>query len=447
MRYLGTLDDKAIEYPFGSAQVSLELTNKQLFNHVLFDTDGTGDLLVEGGFLIASEEAMTLAPEDSVMISAIEAGLVKVAARIHSFDEYLEDRRRVRHKVPPKDSRSTAYFNRLQQACDSSSAFLEYSLSGTDALTFAALLALSMEKTSQDLLAQIGPDVADRFPQFFEQTYISGNQGKPWTARAAWEGILRQLNAPENIRHALMILANRERQIIRGAAFAVQNGLEITVDTGFAAAPHPLAERVPFVSGNWSFNLAKGLPKVPYKLVMKNRRKLFEQLGPGSNSRLTKLRAEFIARRDELLRKGDAGQRQENYDLAGEDYEREIWRVIGQEPPSDWKLVNVAVGGLAGLVVDRGLVEPCQRICPFLRETSRRHLLTRGTAYLFTVGAMLSENVLGEAVEDEISQRYADLTDGTDDVYRTIVSKRVNSHQQLSINIDAAHNYFAGLSQ
>lgn len=213
MLFLGSLDDKTIEYPNGFFRDEQPLASERiLLNHLLFSNE---PLVLEEGFILASEEAINPDEKKPFLLPAIQSGHIKVVSRYHDMPRYVSERRAFRHAAPPDTVTGRSYVDALQKACCSpcgaEHAFLDYPPSAIDEVTFNRFVNLCSQDKIYEYFDMMGADFPRNFLPEFESTYEKGNDGKHWTARAAWEHTAKMLlgGKPEFI-HLLMIIANRE---------------------------------------------------------------------------------------------------------------------------------------------------------------------------------------------------------------------------------------------
>jgi hypothetical protein len=235
MLYLGVLDDKSLEYPFGKSEAIRQISDEYLIHQCLMNEK----VVLEEGFLLASSEAQDPENCSHVLLEAIKAGVVKIASRHGDFHSYIRERRHFGHKVPPDMECCKSYVEELQRACFDHNAFLNYGPDSLDGDTFASYLALLGRDDFNARLEAGFIQMPKHYKEKFYDAYRYGNKGGQWTARSAWEATAKAMFPMESdVVRALMVVANRERQILRGAAIAHANPdpakcKDIEVETGF----------------------------------------------------------------------------------------------------------------------------------------------------------------------------------------------------------------------
>ncbi|MCC2616619.1 hypothetical protein LJ739_10230 [Aestuariibacter halophilus] len=246
MLFLGSVDDKSIQYPNGGRSQPPNIVERTVLVNLLFNHK---PLLVEEGFILASAEALDPENSSPIYLPAIKHGLIKVISRNGDMANYAKARRKVKHVAPPDNQAGNTYLRLLQQACENTenyydgNAFLTYPQSKIiDEFTYYRLRSMCDNDEIAGLMDGINLALPHTFLDEYERCYRSGNDGQQWTARAAWEKTaMHYYSAQPHIVHFLMIKANRERQIIRAAASAYVNNIAISVETGFDPLPHDFA--------------------------------------------------------------------------------------------------------------------------------------------------------------------------------------------------------------
>lgn len=293
MLYLGVLDDKSLEYPFGKSEAIRQISDEYLIHQCLLNDA----VILEEGFLLASSEARNPDHNAHVLLEGIEARLIKVASRYGHFDPYIRERQHFGHQVPPDIDSCNAYLARLQTACVDHEAFLNYGPKSLDGDTFASFLALL---DREDFNAHLEANFI-QLPRHFKDklcdAYLHGNHGGQWTARSAWEKTIKTMFPFEDdLVRALMVVVNRERQILRGAGIAQENAQlegDIFVETGFIDLGNSLV-RQPRTGQAKSRDVKKApvYPRLNAAVLRKNFSKIFSALG--QDSPLRDLKATYV---------------------------------------------------------------------------------------------------------------------------------------------------------
>ncbi len=237
--FLGTADDKSQQYPYApTTRHAAELKTLLVMNAVL-----SPPIVIEEGFLLAAGETLSLGATGSVLIDAVSSGLVKIMSRSSDLERYAGIRRKKRHAAPPDTEEGRAFLSRLQQSCVNAQAFISYPPPSIDHFTFERLHALSQQKIMHEIF-DLNRSELNEFPDIFERQYKTGLEGQRWTARSAWEAAALEL-FHDNVRavHALMALANRQRQLIRGSSLASSLGKPVIVETGFELGGDDLIQK------------------------------------------------------------------------------------------------------------------------------------------------------------------------------------------------------------
>lgn len=344
MLYLGTLDDKSTEYPYGGASNKASTGHKAILHRLLFCNER---LLVEEGFVLASEEAVKPEKVTPIFLPAIRAGLIKVASRHGDMRSYAKERRSKKHASPPLTAKGRQFLSDLQSACDASSAFIQYPPDQIDELTFNRLRGAATMDIAKETLSAANLKMPDGFLQQYEYRYAKGNNGRQWTARAAWEDATKlSFSAESNALHALMAIANRERQLIRAAAISKVNRIELMIETGFEKDPHDLAIPVTLEAARRQGSSHEGIfPKICSRMLMRNLDRLLIELAQKDSS-LNLQRSAFLT----LLNSPstiDVGALQR----AAKRYEDEIYAVAGETQPEKLDAVHLAGSLFVGTVL------------------------------------------------------------------------------------------------
>ncbi|MBW0169873.1 MAG: hypothetical protein ACT6SF_05980 [Hydrogenophaga sp.] len=336
MLYLGTLDDKSIQYPFGGTGSKGATGHKAILHRLLFCRER---LLVEEGFVLASEEARHPGRARSVFLPAIRAGLIRVATRHGDMQAYALERRALQHAGPPQTPQGQQYLVDLQSACVAANAFVQYPPDHVDELTYSRLRSVATLDMAHATLSTSALRLPTDFSQQYEYRYRKGNQGKQWTARAAWEAAL-QLTFPKEPHavHALMALANRERQLIRAAAISKVNNLaQLHVETGFETTPHDLAVPVVHEASRQQPISHEGIfPKICADMLMRHLDRLLAVLAQ-QDSTLNRQRLGYLA----LLSRSGPVDLDELRRVARR-YEDEIYAVAGETQPENMDSYRLA---------------------------------------------------------------------------------------------------------
>jgi hypothetical protein len=236
--FLGTADDRSQAYPYAPT----DRHRADLETLIVMNAALSPPIAIEEGFLLASDEILCLGECGAVLIAAVEAGLVKIMSRRGDLVGYAEDRRALNHATPPATPEALRFMEALQAICAKADAFLPYPTASIDKVTaerFRALLDLPNVKALLERANVARAPFADRF----DKLYATGLDGKPWSARAAWEAAaIAQFGPRASATRALMVLANRQRQLIRAAALAELLDQPVIVETGFELGGEDLIE-------------------------------------------------------------------------------------------------------------------------------------------------------------------------------------------------------------
>lgn len=335
MKFLGSLDDKTLQYPFGKRdQIDLSL-QRTLLGHLLSDNE---TLLVEEGFLLASPEAVDPENTPPFLLHAIKHGHIKVTSRTGNLLSYRKKRAEVNHAVPPENSSGDFYLKCLQKACEDSDAFIPYPHESIDEITYKRFLSYKENDFIQSHLNEIGFELTKDFYSLFEQQYRTGSpKGGQWTARAAWEEAARLYTA-DNL-HTLMVLANRDRQILRSVAIASEQGRNIKVETGVTPGAYDLAApQIMSLENRRDDNRVPPSLRIPLRDISKQPERLLKALGEES-SVIATLKRNYITQMDRFYQEGD----QEALQAASKYYEDELYRLANAEKIEDRSATGIAV--------------------------------------------------------------------------------------------------------
>ncbi len=296
--FLGTADDKTQQYPYApTKRHAAELKTLLVMNAVL-----SPPIVIEEGFLLAAGEALTMGASGSVLTDAIASGLLKVMSRSGDLEGYAKLRRAKRHITPPDTPEGRRFLSELQTTCEVTHAFVPYPPPSIDQTTFERLCSLANDTRVRDVFAA-HPGEFSEFPGLFELKYAKGLEGQQWTARSAWESAALGLfsDSPSAV-HALMTLANRQRQLIRGSALASSLEKPVIVETGFELGGEDLITndatigRGIVVRRSGRRQLASLLPM---QLLVEHYRQIFAALAD-TNSSVSKAKAQWIKASEEV---------------------------------------------------------------------------------------------------------------------------------------------------
>lgn len=447
MLYIGTVDDKTIQYPFGAVSGKAFGAQRILLHHILF---GSKPLVLEEGFVMASDEALRPGTAVSFLLHAIETGHIKIASRYGDMHAYAEERRRYLHAAPPPDRAGDDYIHRLQEACVRANAFLRYPPERIDEITFERFRAIAESNYVADAMSFGEVDIPTTFARVYEESYRTGNRGQQWTARAAWEKTLTQMfQGQDKVIHTMMALANRERQILRAAAIAKVNGVSMEIETGFEQTPHDLAEPVARVSKIAHTQEQYLCPRIALDDLLQstNAQKILERLS-NENTLLAKYRKVYVSlletsAREEVCLK--------ELKRAALDYEREIYASIERTPFEQSSVgrfavsagVGLAVGSVWRVLADR-LKENSHRpiFSKKLKRTyTRRQVLGAMTGMVVFTGIKVAEDHCETLAQQGIrTVRIASSEDVADDELYSAHTHVACSHQILAIKEANLHS-------
>ncbi|WOF73637.1 hypothetical protein QMT40_001270 [Parvibaculaceae bacterium PLY_AMNH_Bact1] len=446
MLLLGTLDDKTLEYPFGAVPQNLKLDKSFLLHHCLFSED----LLLEEGFILASAEALNPANEPRIILEAIRNGLFKIASRNGDLFDYVKSRRSMGHLTPPQNAIGNSYIQNLQHACEEADAFVSYGNTKVDFTTFDRFRSFLKGDSLYKTLAQFDIELPQNILARYEDEYSTGNNGKQWTARAAWEHAVKQTFPDQpDVVHALMCEVNRERHLIRGACFAAANDLPVEVETGLLLQRHDLVVGAMPIHPASEETYEMCMPRVPYSGVLRSYERLFRELGD-RHSDLFRAKRLFVEKLASAERSGFAPQKR---DLEEEAiyYENALYRIIG-ETPLERNEVVTTVSGIGGALA----LTPAVNILwshvlkkgtswTFAKNLSRRQFLRKSLAFGALTGLMLADTKRGSITSNVLrSVRTATESETGDFLFRPTVSDNTQ-HQRFAIDRISAANFYKNL--
>ncbi len=438
MLFLGTLDDKTIEFPFGPRSNILLNSQKTILHHIIF---GNEPLLIEEGFLLASEEALNPQKTQPFLLPAIENGLIKVASRYGDLHSYAEERRRNKHVSPPDNEFGKMYIERVQNACNDTQAFIKYPPPYIDEITFNRFLNIASSDYSKEIIELLDKDIPHNFCDIYEVQYLKGNKGKKWTARSAWEASVKEAfpDKPEVI-FPMMALANRERQIIRAAAISKTNNIELNIETGFDNRPHDftVSSNSTFVSDIQCFENYI-YPNVSVDAMLRNINVFFLTIGD-KNSQLSKYRDLYVNLLEDPMDKIN----KKSFERAASDYEREIYCAIGEEPIEKNNIINIVGTTLTGAITGGAI----SSVISVLSKTknnyifseslkvkqSRRNFIKRACCVGLLTGLFTIDNKSGSIVEKGIRCARTTFQQDMSDIYLDHLKNLTCSHQVLKID-------------
>ncbi len=449
MLYLGVLDDKTTEYPFLDVEGAPGFSNSYLIYHCLFNPA----IILEEGFLLASKEAMSPRAESPILLRAVQAGLVKVASRHNDLIHYVSERKSVGHPVPPDDRWGAKYVNDLQTICGARKAFCIYGPEALDRLTFDRFVVI----LENDLSKMIGKENwPAEFIDKFAYNYAHGNRGGQWTARSALEKTAKDLfpGRPNHV-SAIMVAANRERQILRGAAIAYYNRLDdVHVETGYTSIHNNLAREdasLPKAVESLYDHRDELFPSLNFSVLTKKHKLLFEAFGEDDGSYLQEAKASYIKRKQQYLAHG-TDKHFSDLKHAAQTYEGLILDAIGEHKVRDSLLgqgvkfgagtfVNIGIGAV-GCAIDRKLRSDVHRNIytrlPLIEhEVTRRTVLwgaILGFAGAFNVINFTAGNALGDYACDSLEHEL-------NEAFQTNPIKALNG-KEIIYRPKAAHHRF-----
>lgn len=368
MLFLGTIDDKTVEYPNGVCQGYSPSIEKILIPNILFNDK---PIVLEEGFVLASKEALYPEKYNPILLPAIKCGLIKVISRDRDFIGYAKQRMKDQHLTPSPDTRlGKAYLLELQRACDNSEriydgdAYLNYPPSKIDEYTYNRFVRMFETEDFSGLLDKSGVSLPKDYLKQYEKTYRYGNHGKQWTARAAWEDLsLRLLSESPHLTHFMMIKANRERQIIRAAATALENNVDFWVETGFDPSPHDLVDINSDDSMKPKDVERYPVPRVSIDDINKNSERLFKYISSPTTN-LNWSRKAYLSQ----IRKSDRELNLNEIGLAAQRYEDDILSALQSNPLEDGEgatYTELATGVALGAAAERLLRH---QLSPVLEE-------------------------------------------------------------------------------
>jgi hypothetical protein len=438
MIFLGSLDDKTVEYPFGRKLHSTSTPMQHILHHALFGKDL---IVVEEGFLLASDEAVNPSSVKPLLLKAVKSGLVKVSTREGDMHAFAAQRRTRQHAAPPENIAGSQYLSDLQNACESSNAFIDYPSDTIDELTFNRFVQLANSEFTLRLLDFCEVDLPKDFNSLYEKEYRVGNNGKQWTARSAWESIIKSLygDQPEVI-HSLMASANLERQILRAAAIASKNNVEMTIETGALTSPHalvsPIQRDISLPVGNKAI-----YPRVSMNILLKNIDVLFSALGNTDNA-LHHVRNLYVT-----LLGNKENQSIEALERAALHYELEIYSIMGHAPIEMNTAGNVVgtagiglvAGGITNALWQSYKNRPTKPIHSekAMGKHTRREFLRAGVYCALYTGLSVFENKSGQMIESGIKYARTTWQEDLSDNFLQHLDQTSHSHQILKVNKEA----------
>lgn len=236
--FLGTADDRTQAYPYAPT----DRHRADFETLIVMNAALSPPIAIEEGFLLASREILCLGECGAVLTAAIETGLVKIMSRRGDLISYADDRRALNHATPPPTPEALRFIEQLQAICTQADAFLPYPTASIDMITAQRFRAL-LEMPSVETLFERTDIARASFLERFNTLYATGLAGKRWSARAAWEAAaIAQFGENALATRALMVLANRQRQLIRAAALAELLDQPVIVETGFELGGEDLIE-------------------------------------------------------------------------------------------------------------------------------------------------------------------------------------------------------------
>lgn len=433
LTYVGVLDDKSLEYPFGLNRSIARVSDAYLLSHCLF----TRAPVLEEGFILASEEARTAGVTSKILLTAVRSGLFKVASKTRDLQATTESRRTVQHESPPDTADGRRYVDDLQNGCVQSGGFVEYAPKDVDQLTFHRLAGLVQGGGAEELerlWLKIPKDLQARL----DDQYAHGNNGRQWTARAAFEAAVKAAFPGDALAiQALMCAANRERQIIRGAALAVANGQPVEVETGFSPRRHDLAshdgaEGKPAPRPN-----GRIFPLVSIDVLRTCHLEMFEKMSD-PRSGISTAKTAYLDVFEACLSPSFTGDLSE-LERKAKHYEEEIYAAADCLPLEQMEVAKAVMSFGAGAAID-----PLAKLLTMRREKnhepirfSRRDLLRMGgmgAAASVLFGSELLEPVYVTTLRHG---RTVDTYD-TGDLDVGIMRRRGVSHERLVIDTLAA---------
>jgi len=446
MLLLGTLDDKTLEYPFGDVPQNLNLDKSFLLHHCLF----SDDLLLEEGFILASAEALNPINEPHIILEAVRNGLFKIASRNGDLHDYVKSRRSMGHLTPPQDASGDGYIYELQRACEDAGAFVSYGDTKVDRTTFDRFRGFLKGDYLYETLAGFDTNLPPTILARYEEEYATGNNGKQWTARAAWERAVKETfpDRPDVV-HALMCEANRERHLIRGACFAAANDQPVEVETGLLLQRHDLTVTPTPIHPASEEPYEISMPRVPYAGIMRSYKRLFRELGD-RGSDLFRAKRLFVEKLASAERRGFATQQG---DLEEETiyYENALFRTIDETPLERNEIVTTAsgIGGafaltpitniLLGHLMKRGAS------WTYAESMSRRQFLRKSLAFGALTSLMLADTKRGSITSNVLRcVRTATESETGDFLFRPTVSHNTQ-HQRFMIDTVSATDFYKNI--
>ena len=445
MLFLGTIDDKTIEYPYGPTNDNSLNIQNLILHHLLFGND---ELVIEEGFLLAAPEAIFPDRVKPFLLPAIKHGLIKIASRYGDVKSYVEERRRNKHASPPDNGFGNRYIQNLQNACDSSNAFLNYPDSDIDEITFQRFAKLLSQENAGKLFDLAELNIPKQHTSSYEKTYLHGNAGKRWTARSAWEATAKNIfKDRQDIIHSVMCLANRERQILRAVAIAEKNNVQMKVETGFDVDNHEFADSITINSISKKHSKIDNIfPRVCVKDIMENIDPFFEKIGNNS-SLLCDYRNSYVKQFNNYLSSSDP----RSLSTISEDYQDEIYKTIGVVPLEKNLLLNIVgtaslswlfSGFISAFLSHRtnkkGRLDFDDKL---KKEFSRREFLMRAGGTALATTAIVADTQAGNIFSDRVRWARLCCQEDTKEIHETFINNLDKSHQILEISGENLNQY------
>jgi len=333
---LGTADDKSQQYPYApSSRHSADIKTLIVMNAAL-----SPPIVIEEGFLLAAGETLALGTAGSVLIDAISCGLIKIMSRSADLEGYAELRREKKHASPPDTAEGRAFLSKLQAKCVKVDAFIPYPPPSIDETTFKRLHVLSQSNIVLDVFDSVREKL-NEFPDYYSTKYHKGLSGGKWTARSAWEAAAIDLfGSGSPATHALMTLANRQRQLIRAASLSSALDETVIVETGFELGGDDLIEKEsPIAQGIAVRRIGRRrlASRLPMQLLFDHYQMVFGALAD-PHSDLSKAKAQWIAA-SELVSQPDERQSPIDFFInATNAYARSLSEAVSQAPEFDSRL-------------------------------------------------------------------------------------------------------------
>lgn len=444
LTYLGTLDDKSIEYPFSVHNKPDIDFDAQFLAHLLL----TENPVLEEGFLFNVPEVA--GPNDAnriqPVLEAAKAGLFRIISREHCLVRHAEFRAKQNYQPPISEEGRRAIAD-LNDAAVATGAFTSHRTpESLDELTYVHLRQLLTDDRIASFFVDLGIGGLSDFSAAFENAYRKGNGGRQWTARAAWEAAAKSRYGRGPAVPALMKLANRTRQVLRGASVARnQPDVAVQVHTGQEWGSEILLEQpseqpeVPNADDALTL-----VPRVPLRALKQNYRAVIAELAEGGI--LSSQKQSYLAALD---RWRGTGTCTDIVKRCVESYEACIYGVWGGDPSEHRESVNEAASYIAGAAVKMVGSTAMAGLVLSSINYNRDRLLTRKGFLMNAFGVaagVAASTAAGNAIQDSATVAVLAAEDAASNDTRDLARAldwQHSLHSQVRIDRAAAQKYLA----